>query len=422
MVKFIVNGGRKLKGEVSVNGSKNAVLPIMCAALLTDEKTILTNVPNIADVHSLASIIEELGVRVMFENNRLEIDPSAMGKGHHDLFDDKIKRMRASILLMGPLLARCGEVKMDFPGGCVLGKRSVESHTEALKGLGGVVVEETKHIHMKTDGGLKGGTFVMSEMSVTASENAIMGAVLAEGESEIRMVAAEPHVQDLCLFLQSMGAEISGVGTNFLKIKGVKALKGVTHRVIGDYLEAGTLAIAAVATKGDVKITGIDPGQLDSLWQKLKEMGVELELGDDWIRVKPVDELKPLSVVKTAVYPGFATDLQAPFTVLLTQAEGVSKVFETLFEGRLNYIFELEKMGARVELLNSHQALILGPRELKAVPISSWDIRAGAAMVIAALIAKGATEISNVVYIDRGYENIEKKLNSLGADIKRVDS
>jgi UDP-N-acetylglucosamine 1-carboxyvinyltransferase len=261
----------------------------------------------------------------------------------------------------------------------------------------------------------------LPELSVTATENAVMMAVLAEGETEIRLAAAEPHVQDLCRFLNKLGAKISGIGTNNLKIKGVKKLKGGRYKITGDYLEAGTLAIAATVTKGELTIKGIETNQLDSFWQKMEEVGVEFELSPKSVKIFPSKNLRAIRILRTAVYPSFPTDLQAPFSVLLTMANGVTKVFETLFEGRLNYLFELEQMGAHIEFLNPHQALIIGPRKLKGLPISSHDIRAGAAMVIASLAAKGTTEISNISYIDRGYENLELKLRSLGADIQRVD-
>ncbi|PIR54653.1 UDP-N-acetylglucosamine 1-carboxyvinyltransferase [Candidatus Peregrinibacteria bacterium CG10_big_fil_rev_8_21_14_0_10_36_19] len=418
MPKFIVQGGRKLQGTVKISGSKNAVLPIICASLLAEDKTTLTNVPDIADVHSMLKIVESLGAKVNFENDTVEIIPGKLKK--NAIPDELINRMRASILIIGPLIPLLGEVKMPFPGGCVLGKRSVDTHTYAFKKLGCKIIEEKKYIHI-TSKKLKGTKIILPELSVTATENAIMAAVLAEGETEIRLAAAEPHVQDLCIFLQKMGAKIEGIGTNNIKIKGVKKLKGAKHSITGDYLEAGTFAIAAVGTKGDVKITGIDPGHLDSFWQKLEEMGVKFTLGKDYAHIHPYSgNLQPVTSLKTAVYPSFATDLQAPFTVLLTQAKGVSKVFETLFEGRLSYLFELEKMGAHIEFLNAHQALIIGKSKLKGSLISSCDIRAGAAMVVAALIAEGETEISNIRYIDRGYEKLEDKFNALGASIKRI--
>lgn len=420
MEKFVINGGRKLEGDVTVSGSKNAALPIICASLLTSEKVVLNNVPNIADIHSMIKIMESIGVKTEFEDNKLEIDASSL-KCAKELPDNLVDKMRASILMVGALMARCGEVKMNFPGGCVLGKRSVHAHTHALKELGADILDDKSGLHIKADK-LTGKTIVLPELSVTATENAIMGAVTAEGETEIRLAAAEPHVQDLCNFLISMGADISGIGTNFIKINGVSELKGTTYSITGDYLEAGTFAIAAVATKGDVRIKGIDPRHLDSFFEKLSEMGAKFEISTDEIHILPTENLSSIPTLKTAIYPAFATDLQAPFTVLLTQAKGVSKVFETLFEGRLNYLFELEKMGAHVELLNPHQAIVIGPTQLTAVPISSFDIRAGAAMVIAALIAEGETEISNINYIDRGYEKLAEKLTALGADIKRTDT
>lgn len=416
MQKFVINGGKQLKGEVRVTGSKNAALPIICASLLSSQKTTLENVPDIADVHNMIRIIESLGARAEFRNNTLEIDPAKLK--NKNIPDRLVQKMRASILVLGALLPRFGSAKMAFPGGCVLGKRSVFAHTHALQELGCKIVDQTKGLHIKA-GKLQGKKITLPELSVTATENAVMAAVTASGETEIRLAAAEPHVQDLCHFLNKMGAKISGIGSNILKIKGVKNLHGARHRITGDYLEAGTFAIAAMATGGAVKIKGINPGDLDIFWEKLREMGATIKLGKDFVEVKSAKKLSAIPETKTAVYPGFPTDLQAPFAVLLTQCHGVSKVFETLFEGRLNYIIELEKMGARIELLNPHQALVIGPTPLKALPIASCDIRAGAAMVVAALIAEGQTEISNIDYIDRGYEKLDEKLRTLGAEIHR---
>ncbi|MFH1218796.1 MAG: UDP-N-acetylglucosamine 1-carboxyvinyltransferase [Candidatus Peregrinibacteria bacterium] len=417
MAKFEIKGGKSLKGEVKVSGSKNAALPILCASLLTKGKTTLKNVPDIADIHSLIEILNSLGAKAVFKNSTVEIDAKNLKK--YQPASKYVKQMRASILLAGPLLARLNQIKMAFPGGCVLGKRSVHAHTYALTELGCKVLDDKSGLHIKTKR-LIGKKIILPELSVTATENAIMAATLASGKTEIRLAAAEPHVQDLCHFLKTMGAKIFGIGTNTIQIEGVKELKGTTYKITGDYLEAGTLAIAAAATKGTVKITNINPDHLDSVWQKLHEMGVKVKLFNNSVQIKPAQSLKPVEMLKTAVFPGFPTDLQAPFAVLLTQANGVSRIFETLFDGRLNYLFELEKMGAKVEIINQHQALIIGPTQLKGIPISSCDIRAGAAMVIAALIAEGETEISNINYIDRGYENLHIKLNKLGASIKRV--
>lgn len=262
----------------------------------------------------------------------------------------------------------------------------------------------------------------MPELSVTATENAVILAVLAPGKTEIRLAAAEPHVQDLCHFLNSMGAKISGIGTHFLEIEGMENLHGTEYTITGDYLEAGTLAIAGIVTNGEITVEGIDTNQLDSFWQKLDEANAKYELQENSFKIFPAEKLQNVTTLRTAVYPSFPTDLQAPFVVLLTQAEGKSHVFETLFDGRLSYLFELENMGAKVEILNPHQAIVNGPSKLKGVPISSCDIRAGAAMVLAALCAEGKTVISNINYIDRGYENLEGKLQNLGANIKRIES
>jgi UDP-N-acetylglucosamine 1-carboxyvinyltransferase len=259
----------------------------------------------------------------------------------------------------------------------------------------------------------------MTEISVTATENAVMAAVLAKGKTNIHLAAAEPHVQDLCKFLKKLGAKIKGIGTHDLEITGVNKLKGGEFTVTGDYLEAGTFAIVAAVTNGKVTIQGINPRHLDSFWQKLEEAGVKFTFTSNSVTIHPHQKLNNVAKIRTAVFPSFPTDLQAPFAVLLTQTPGDSMVHETLFDGRLNYLAELEKMGAKFEILNPHQAIIKGKTSLNGVPISSWDIRAGAAMVLAALVAKGTTEISNIEYIDRGYEKLEQKLTKLGAKIER---
>jgi UDP-N-acetylglucosamine 1-carboxyvinyltransferase len=418
MPKFVIQGGKPLQGEVKISGSKNAALPILCATLLTNEECEIKNVPDIADVKAILEILKSLGAEVEFFGNTVKIKTSKVTVGN--IPQDLICQMRASILLLGPLLAREGEAKMTFPGGCVLGKRPVFAHTYGLEKLGCEVLDERENLHLKNSG-LRGEKIIMPELSVTATENVVMAAVLAKGETEIRLAAAEPHVQDLCRFLNKMGAKIEGIGTHTLKIQGVSKLNGASFEVSGDYLEAGTFAVAAAITKGHVKINGIDPEYLDSFWQKLAEAGVEFKTGKNFVEIFPSKNLKAVSMIRTAVYPSFPTDLQAPFTILMSQAQGVSKVFETLFDGRLNYLFELEKMGAKVEIMNPHQALVIGPTPLKGIPISSCDIRAGAAMVIAALSASGETEISNIKYIDRGYEKIEEKLRGLGASVRRIE-
>ncbi|MEK7145769.1 MAG: UDP-N-acetylglucosamine 1-carboxyvinyltransferase, partial [Patescibacteria group bacterium] len=300
-----------------------------------------------------------------------------------------------------------------------LGKRSIHAHLHALQKLGAKIVDSDEDIHLKTDK-IHAADFIMSEASVTATENALMAAVMSEGSSTIGWAAMEPYVQDLCHFLVAMCADIQGIGTAALTVHGGKKLKGADYSITPDYLETGTFALAAVLTNSHISITHCRPEHLDSFWQKLEEVGANFKLGKDKVEILKHKGLTAPERVQTSVYPGFATDLQAPFSVLLTQCTGSSRLFETLFEGRLNCLFELERMGAKVEILNPHEAVIHGPSQLKAAPIVSCDIRAGAAMVLAALSARGETVISDINYIDRGYEGFDEKLRSLGAKIERV--
>ncbi|MBU0981714.1 UDP-N-acetylglucosamine 1-carboxyvinyltransferase [Patescibacteria group bacterium] len=418
MPKFKVQGGVPLKGEVKISGAKNAALPILAATLLATEPCTLTNVPDISDVHTFLGILKDLGAEATFTEGTVKIDTRKVRPSK--IKHEQVKKMRASILLLGPLLGRFKEVSLAFPGGCVLGKRSVHAHLHALEKLGARIQDEKSEedIHLKTTK-LIPADFIMWEASVTATENALMAAVMAEGTSQIRWAAMEPHVQDLCHFLVALGAKIEGIGTPTLTVHGAALLTGTEYEITPDYLETGTLALAGVLTKGHIKLTFTRTNQLDSFWQKLEEVGASFHLKPSEVEIKPTKHFKAIEKLQTAVFPGFATDLQAPFTVLLTQCEGVSKVYETLFEGRLNYLYELERMGANIEIQNPHQALIHGPKRLKGTEIASNDIRAGAAMVLAALIAEGETIISDINYIDRGYERIDEKLRHLGAKITR---
>lgn len=421
MPKFIVEGRHPLQGTARIHGSKNASLPILAATLMTGDVCTLHNVPDISDVHAFIDLMRGLGVQVTFEAGTVRVDASGLRDA--DLDREGVKQMRASILLWGPLLARLGTVRMFFPGGCVLGKRSIHAHTHALEALGARITENEDGVVGEVIR-LKGAKIIMAEASVTATENAVMAATLAEGATEIHWAAMEPHVQDLCHFLNTMGANIRGIGTPTLHIDGVEELHGATYTVTSDYLEAGTLALAALITRGEVTLTHMVPDHLDSFWEKLEEAGAPFELGTDSVTLRPLPEgrhFRSIDSMKTAVFPGFATDLQAPFSLLLTQAEGESRIFETLFEGRLNYLMELEKMGANVRLHNAQQATVTGPATLKGTSISSCDIRAGAAMVLAALIARGTTEIHDIRYIDRGYERLDETLRALGAHIDRAE-
>ncbi len=416
MSKFVIQGGVPLAGTVRVSGSKNATLPILAATLLTEQECVLTNVPDISDVHLLLQILEALGAQYTFTKNTVRIQTKKLSTT--EIPKTLAAQMRASILLLGPLSARAGRVTLPFPGGCVIGKRSTHVHEYALEKLG--LANQSTDSELKFSGKVKANAFNLPELSVTATENALMAAALTAEETKIRMAAYEPHVVNLCEFLKKLGVKIEGVGTHTLKVHGVNKLKGATHAVTTDYLEVGTLAIAGLVTGGEVRVEGVVPKQLDSFWQKLEEVGADFTVGADYVEVRPSQSLKAMKI-QTAVFPGFPTDLQAPMGVLLTQAKGESRIFETLFEGRLNYLAELEKMGAKVEILNPHQATITGPTKLKGAAVTSCDLRAGAAVVLAALAAKGTSEVTDIQYIDRGYERFDEKLRSLGAQIERVE-
>ncbi|MBI5411819.1 UDP-N-acetylglucosamine 1-carboxyvinyltransferase [Candidatus Peregrinibacteria bacterium] len=421
--RFLVKGGIPLKGQVRVSGSKNAILPILAAALLTDEPVTLANVPDIADVHTMQGILDFLGVKTEFKSPLFKIHAKTVSD--KEIPHELVSRLRASILLLAPLLVRNKRARLAFPGGCVLGKRPVDAHLKALQALGAEVVEDRETLHLCATVGtrhtlsLRGANFVMTEASVTATENAVIAAVLARGATTIRFAACEPHVQDLCHFLNAMGAHISGIGTHMLEITGVDRLHGADYSVTSDYLEAGTLVLAAAITGGDVEVLNVAPHHLDVFWQKLSEAGVRFTLGKNSVHVFPSQDLRAIRL-QTAVFPSFPTDLQAQFATLLTQAKGTSFIFETLFDGRLQYLYELEQMGAGFKILNPYQAEIIGPARLKGASVASCDIRAGAAILLAALAAKGQTEISHVYYIDRGYERLDEKLVTLGAKIKRL--
>lgn len=417
--RLIINGGKPLKGAVKVSGSKNAVLPLLAASLLVEKgETIFQNVPDIADVHSLIFLMENLGAKVEFDTAKNTVKVNAEKLQNKPLEHEMVKKLRASILLLAPLLMRKGKVSLDFPGGCVIGVRSATAHIRAMEKMG--AKNECTNKALVFEGKTAPADFTLPEISVTATENALMLAALTPGKTIIRLAAAEPHVQDVCEFLVECGVKINGIGTHTLEVFGKKKLKAVTHSVRGDYLEVGTFAIAAAVTGGELKITGGEPHDLDSFWEKLEEAGVPFEIKGKTVIVGSAKKYNAIEKLDTGVFPKFPTDLQAPFGVLLTQCSGVSRIFETLFEGRLAYLYELEKMGAEVEVSGAHEAFVTGKTALKGASVSSFDLRAGAAMLLAGLAAKGETEVHAINYLDRGYEKIDEKMSKLGADIKRV--
>ena len=416
--KFEIIGKKPLKGNIIVSGSKNAALPCIAAAILGNTPTILKNVPKIDDVLILLKILEHLDAKISWDKNTVTIDPRKMI--NKTLPGNLVQSLRASILLLGPLLSRFGEVKMAFPGGCLIGKRSIRAHINAFRDLGAEIKETQGEIHLKLKKA-KSTKIVLWEISVTATENILIACAAQDETNYISLAAFEPHVQDLCEMLKKMGAKISGIGTSTIKITGTKKLKGITHTLSGDYLEMGIFAVAGATTPGSkIQISGIDTSFLDAFWNKFREAGVNFNLiGKDQVEVSYTKNLVAFPKLDTRIYPGFPTDLQAPFSIILTQSKGVSRIFETLFESRLNYLFELEKMGAKVEVYNPHQALIVGPTPLKGNFVESCDLRAGATLVLAGLIAEGTTNIFNINYIDRGHEKLEEKLQNLGAEILR---
>lgn len=417
-IRYRVTGGTPLQGEVHISGSKNAALPLIAASLLASGETTLHNVPRLRDTEIMLHILEYLGAETEFQNGTLKIRTQNLKS--RPIPAEMSSKLRASIVLLGPLLARFGVVEMAYPGGDLIGKRPVHAHVTAFEQLG-AHNGSNEHV-LQIQGQLKAGRIILPEFSVTATENAVMAASVLPGETRIDLAAAEPHVQELCNMLVKMGADIRGIGTHTLTIHGNPQLHGVEFRVPFDYLEAGSMVVAALVTKGKVRLHDIDDEHLLSFLDTIRRAGAVWKYSPEE-RVLFVDgELSFLNAmqVRTNIHPGFHTDLQAPIGVAMTQAKGVSRLFERLYEGRLGYLYELEKMGAHVEILNSHQALIIGPTPLRGRTVASNDLRAGVAMVLAALCAEGETIITDVRYIERGYDRLDEKLRSLGANIEKI--
>lgn len=413
---YSVRGGVPLTGDVIVGGSKNAVLPLLATSILAEGETVFRNVPDLSDVRAMLKILDFLGAETSFENNTVRINATKIQS--KPIPDEYVCNVRGSIVMLGPLLARFGVAEMGYPGGCVLGKRPVGAHIEALTQLGAVDTSTDQVLHLQ--GKLTPGHVILPEFSVTATENAVAAAALTPGITTIELAAAEPHVQDVCKFVQSMGAKVEGIGSHTLTIHGAKTLKGVEHTVISDYLEAGVFVLAGLVTRGKVRVHDLDRSHLFAFFDVLRRAGAKFQFEKDGTLVVDGESssLRAMAI-RTNIFPGFPTDLQSPMGVLMTQAQGVSRMFERLFEGRMAYLYELEKMGAHVEILNAHQALIIGPTPLKGRTVASNDIRAGAAMVLAALCAEGTTTVTDIRYIARGYDRLEEKLRGLGAQIEK---
>ena len=417
METLIINGGGALRGSVEINGAKNAAVAILPAAVLASKgKCIIDNIPDIEDVHCLERILLDLGCSVKkTSKNVLEIDATDINTVNACTED--VRRMRASYYFIGSLLARFGKAKVELPGGCPIGVRPIDQHIKGFEALGANVTIEHGAVLVEAES-LKAANIFFDVVSVGATINVMIAATMAEGTTVLENVAKEPHVVDVANFLNSMGADIKGAGTDVIRIKGVNELVGCNYSVIPDQIEAGTFMIAAAATKGDVTITNIIPKHLESISAKLIEMGAIVEDGDDSVRVTVDNELRGVNV-KTAPYPGFPTDVQQPMSVLLSITKGRSLVTESIWENRHKHTDELKKMGAEIKV-EGRTAIIDGVKSLNGAKVTATDLRAGAAMVIAGLVANGETEISEIEHIDRGYPHIEDKFRSLGADIRRV--
>jgi len=414
--KLIISGGKKLQGTVKIDGAKNSALSIMAATLLTKDVCILRNVPRLTDVDTMGAVIRKLGIKVEWRgDNTLYIDSDDFNNCEAPY--ELVKMMRGSILVMGPLLARLKKAKISLPGGCSIGARPVDYHIKGFEALGAQVEVEKGYIEAKVDK-LKGDDIYLDFPSLGATENIMMAACLAEGLTTIENAAKDPEVVELGHFLNEMGAKIEGLGTDLIKIEGVKELHGIDYAIIPDRIEAGTYMIAAAITDGDVLIEKADPLLLKPLIVKLEEAGVRIELEKNLIKVTGPDRVKAVDI-KTLPFPGFPTDMQAQFMALSCVAKGTSVITETVFENRFVHTGDLIRMGADIKV-EGHSAIIKGVEELSAAPVMASDLRGGAALVLAGLVAEGTTELSRIYHLDRGYVKLEEKLNSLGADIKRV--
>lgn len=419
MDKLIINGGKMLNGEVMISGAKNAALPIMAASLLATDNVTISNVPHLRDVTTMMELLGQLGAQLTVdEKMNVQIDTSRVNEyvAPYEL----VKTMRASVLVLGPLLARFGQADVSLPGGCAIGTRPVDLHLKALKAMGADIVVKNGFIKARCQKGrLQGKPLVFDSVTVTGTENVLMAAVLAEGKTLIKNAAREPEVVDLANFLIQMGAKISGAGTHTIEVEGVSSLSGGSYTVMPDRIEAGTYLTAGALTRGKVTVRRVKPDNLLSMLCKFEEAGAELAIGEDWVTLN-MHGLRPQSVnISTAPYPAFPTDMQAQFMALNTIAEGSAVVVENIFENRFMHVQELQRMGAQIQL-NGNTAMVRGIEKLTGAPVMATDLRASASLILAGLTAEGETGVERVYHVDRGYERIEEKFSMLGADIKRV--
>jgi len=418
MDKLIITGGGPLDGEIRISGAKNAALPILMGALLADTPVSIGNVPHLHDITTTLELLGRMGVSLTIdERSGVVIDASTLTETEAPY--DLVKTMRASILVLGPLLAKFGKADVSLPGGCAIGSRPVDLHIRGLEQMGADIKVENGYIRATDGGGLKGAHIFFDQVTVTGTENLLMAATLAEGTTILENAAREPEVVDLANYLNGMGAKISGIGTATLEIEGVKALKGAQHNILPDRIETGTYLVAAAITRGKVKLKDTDANQLEAVLLKLEEAGADIEIGEDWISLDMHGKQAKAVSIRTAPYPAFPTDMQAQFTALNSVAEGQATVVETVFENRFMHVQELQRMGADLQI-ESNTVMTKGVSRLTSAPVMATDLRASAALVLAALVAEGDTMVERIYHIDRGYECIEEKLQQLGAKIRRV--
>jgi UDP-N-acetylglucosamine 1-carboxyvinyltransferase len=416
MDKLLIEGGAPLAGEVGVSGAKNAALPILTAALLTDEPLTVANVPHLHDVTTMLNLLAQMGVTVSMDE-KLGVELVAKLITNPVAPYELVRTMRASVLVLGPLTARCGEARVSLPGGCAIGLRPVDQHIKGLQAMGAELMMEHGYISVRAKR-LRGARICMDIVTVTGTENLMMAATLAEGTTVIENAAREPEVIDLANCLNAMGARVRGAGSDVISVEGVDRLHGARYRVMPDRIETGTFLAAAAATGGSIKLTGARPDILDSVLEKLRETGARIETGPDWISLATNGALNAVSI-RTSPYPAFPTDMQAQFMALNSVARGTARVTETIFENRFMHVQELKRLGADIEV-EGNTAVVKGVTHLDGATVMATDLRASASLVLAGLIARGATTIDRVYHLDRGYERIEEKLSRLGARIRRV--
>ena len=419
MAKIVIQGGAELNGTLSVSGAKNAALPLMCASILSSDSLTLSNVPDLRDIQSLIDLLESLGVKCHREKGTIRMDATEITSTTAEY--ELVRKMRASVLVLGPLLARCGKAQVSLPGGCAIGSRPVDLHLTALEAMGAEIVLEGGYIHAHAPNGLKGAHITFPKVSVGATENVLMAATLADGQTILSNAAREPEITDLAECLNKMGAKIKGLGTDTLIIEGVKSLHVADHETVADRIEAGTFMIAAAMTGGVVKITNARPDHLEALITPMRLAGIMIEVNGDTIEVeRPKGQRIQAVDIMTEPYPGFPTDLQAQFMAMLTMADGAGMVTETIFENRFMHVPELTRMGADI---NVHQssALVRGVNQLKGAQVMATDLRASVSLVLAGLVAQGQTHVNRIYHLERGSENLVEKLSACGATLERVN-